>query len=265
MPFLDTIIEKRKARLEETKNLFPAIEIKERLKDLVLEEPKFLSAITAQDVETKIIAEIKRSSPSGGKILENNHDILEIAKIYKANGVVALSILTEKDFFSGDINDLKLISENLTLPTLRKDFIIDEYQIYESKLYRADAILLIVRILDDVSLKKFTELCAQLFLDIVYEIHSQEELERVLDLNPRIVGINNRDLDTLEIDFKISESLLPQIPEGIVKIVESGIRNYQDIVYFKSLGADAFLVGETILKAKDRAEKIRELMGYGQS
>ncbi|RKY35776.1 MAG: indole-3-glycerol phosphate synthase TrpC [Candidatus Omnitrophota bacterium] len=263
MPFLDKIIESKRAYLEESKKATPLTEIKKQLKNSSFKESKFLSAIQNSDTEVKIIGEIKKKSPSGGEILDRAQDILEIARVYKANGIVALSVLTEKEFFDGDVSDLKLVSENIDFPILRKDFIIEEYQIYESKLHGAHAVLLITRILDDLTLKKFAQLAAQLSLDVVFEVHGREELERVLPLNPKIIGINNRDLDTLKIDFRISEYLLPQVPEGILKIVESGIKSYQDIIYFKSLGADAFLIGEEILKAEDRAQKIRELIGYG--
>ncbi len=263
MPLLDQIIESKKNYLQKAKTILPLAEIKQRLKENPVTTSRFLNNIQNSELEVKIIGEIKRNSPSVGKILDDKENILDIARIYHANGIVALSILTENNFFNGDVTDLKMITNSIDLPVLRKDFIIEDYQVYESKLYGADAILLIVRILDDISLKRFTEIADQLYLDIIYEVHSQEELERILPLNPKIVGINNRDLDSLEIDFKVSESILPQLSEEIVKIVESGIRNYQDIVYFKSLGADAFLIGETILKSEDRADKIRELMGYG--
>lgn len=264
MLLLDQIIESKKSYLQRAKTLLPLAELKRRLKETPVNESRFLNNIQNSELEVKIIGEIKRNSPSAGKILDDKENILDIARIYRANGIVALSILTENNFFKGDVTDLKLVTNSIDLPVLRKDFIIEDYQIYESKLYGADAILLIVRILDDSSIKKFTELADQLYLDVVYEVHSQEELDRILPLNPKIVGINNRNLDSLEINFKISESILPQLSDEIVKIVESGIKDYRDIVYFKSLGADAFLIGETILKAKDRADKIRELMGYGE-
>lgn len=263
MSILTEILDKKRKRLEIQKQKLSLFDLKERLKSLEFTESTFLKSLQAVNLEIRLIGEIKRASPSHGRLLGQQSDILEIAKLYKANGVTALSILTEENYFLGSINDLETIKQRVAIPILRKDFIIEEYQIYESKYYNSDAILLIVRILDLPELKKLSDLAKELNIEVLFEIHSQEDLEKVLKLKPKMIGINNRDLDTLKLDLNVSAKLLPQVPEDIFKISESGIKNFEDIVYLKSLGADAFLVGESILKAEDKAGKIRLLLGYG--
>lgn len=261
---LNEILEAKGRTLKAKKEKLSLADLKKRLQEKEKGEATFLSNLMECSNEVRIIGEIKRASPSCGRILRGDADILEIARMYEMNGVSALSILTEENFFLGSIEDIERIKGGgINLPILRKDFILEEYEVYESKYIRADAILLIVRILDDVQMRSFYDLAKELSLDVIFEVHDEEDLERALGLGPKIIGINNRDLDSLKIDLNVSVKLLPLIPEGIFKITESGIRSYQDIVYLKSLGADAFLIGESILRSDDISKKLRELLGYG--
>ena len=264
MSVLNNILEKKRAAIIKAKECLPLAEIKKMLAASELDEGNFLKQLKEKRQDIKIIAEIKKASPSKGEILNGNTDVVEIAKLYQDNGASAISVLTEEDFFKGSIEDLKNIKKHTVLPVLRKDFIIDEYQIYESRFFKADAVLLIIKILDFGELKKLSSTAYELKMDVLFEVHDRDDLDKVLELNPEIVGVNNRNLNTLETDINTSARLLPLIPESIFKISESAIENYNDILYLKSLGADAFLVGESILTSLDLAAKIRSLLGYGQ-
>ncbi len=262
MQYLNEILEKTYLRIKVAKKNLSILEIKRRLLEVKQEESLFLENLHSQDKDIKIIAEIKKASPSKGVILKADTSILRIAQHYQSNGATAISILTEEYYFKGKIEDLKLIKDNTDVPILRKDFIVDEYQIYETKLFGGDAVLLIAKILDINELKKFKELCSELKIDILYEIHDHEDLDKILPLRPEIIGINNRDLSTFNVDIASSVKLLPEIPENSIKVCESGIKSYLDIQYLKSLGADAFLIGEAILESDDISLKMRSLLGY---
>ena len=197
-----------------------------------------------------IITEIKRKSPSAG-LIRKDFNLIDIAKNYIKAGAVCLSILTEKKYFGGDINFIKELKENTAIPILRKDFIIDEYQIYESKVFQADAILLIVSILSDDELKKFIDIAKNLNLDCIIEIHDKEEIERALKLNYPIIGINNRNLKNLNTNIKNSANLFANISKDYTVIAESGIKSHYDIKMYNELGIYNFLIGESILRSND--------------
>ncbi|MDP8216544.1 MAG: indole-3-glycerol phosphate synthase TrpC [Candidatus Kaelpia imicola] len=264
MSLLNEILLAKKEQIREAKERLPLTELREEVENKATAKSRFLKALKDDNSEIKIIAEIKKASPSAGDILSSDADILELAKLYRMNGVSCISVLSEKKFFKGSLWDLKLVKESISLPVLRKDFIIDEYQIYESKYFLADAILLIARILEPGELGRFSDLAKSLGLDILFEVYDISDLDKVMDLNPDIVGVNNRDLESLEISFASSEELIGQIPKEVFKISASGIKSHNDILYLKSLGADGFLIGESILKVDDRAKYIRELLGYGK-
>ena len=209
-----------------------------------------------------IIGEIKKASPSAGQIIEN-YDPLEIAKIYEAAGVGAISILTENKYFQGNIDHLSLLKQNTNIPILRKDFIIDEYQIYESKVYQADVILLIVAVLNDDQLKKFIEIAEDLNLDCIIETHSEEEIKRALKLKYPIIGINNRNLKNLETDINNSANLFTNISKDYTVIAESGIQSFNDIKMYNKLGIFNFLIGEAILRSNDYSSFITKLFKNG--
>ena len=172
-----------------------------------------------------------------------------------------ISGLTEDRYFRGSSDDLITARRNTSLPILRKDFIIDEYQVWESRVIRADAILLIVSVLSNAELSKFNRLAQTLNLDVIFEVHDRSELDRALSLNPRLVGVNNRNLATFETDLKTFELLAAKIPAGTITISESGVHSRDDILFLKEHGADAVLIGESIIASTDPHARIRELRG----
>jgi len=217
----------------------------------------------SQPGNLNLIAEIKKASPSKGLIRES-FDVAHLAKIYVENGAAAISVLTEDKYFLGKPRYITKVSEYFSVPVLTKDFIIDEGQIYESFICGTSAILLIVAILDDQRLKSLYDAASHLDLDCLVEVHDEKELDRALKLGAEIIGINNRDLHTFEVDLKVSEKLIPKIPKDKVIVSESGIKTHDDIKRLKDAGAHAVLIGETFLQAKDISAKIKEVMN-GQS
>ena len=219
----------------------------------------FHSAIKKPD-EISLIAEIKKASPSAG-ILKNNLDVEKMAEIYQKAGADAISVLTERKFFLGSENDLMKVKETTSLPILRKDFIIDEFQIYESKILGADCILLIVAILSKKKLKQFLQVAQNIGLQALAEVHQLKELEKALDSGAEIIGINNRNLMNFKVNLKTTEKLVRLIPKGVTKVAESGIGSYKEVKELKDLGVDAVLVGEAIIKNSNPTLKIKELLG----
>ncbi len=206
-----------------------------------------------------LIAEIKKASPSKGLIRED-FEILKIAKIYADSGADAFSILTEEKYFLGKPIYINQVSDNFSVPILTKDFIIDEGQIWETYTCGTSAILLIAAILKDTELKHLMDIARQLDLDCLVEVHDEKELARALKAGADIIGINNRNLHTFEVDLRTSEKLIPQIPKDKVIVVESGIETHQEVVRFKELGANAVLIGETFMRSPDIAKKVKEVM-----
>ena len=211
---------------------------------------------------TKIIAEVKRASPSVGIIKKVNP--AQQAKIYESAGAVAISVLTDREFFGGSLEDLRAVREAVNLPILRKDFIIDEIQILEAKAYGADTLLLIVRILDDRKLRKLIDLSLDLGMPPLVEVFSLEEAEKALEAGAEIVGINNRDLDTLKTDVNLTKELAPKIKELGARFViaESGIETREQIEELMNYGVDAFLIGTSLMKSEDPYRKLKELLGF---
>jgi indole-3-glycerol phosphate synthase len=208
--------------------------------------------------KVNIIAEIKRASPSRG-IINDNFDVGEMAKNYQDFGAAAISVLTEEDFFRGNIEDL-ITARNLTdLPVLRKDFIFDEFQIYESALIGADAILLIVAMLDDIELKTLYKLAFDLGLDVLVETHNFEELNRAIDLGANLIGVNNRNLHSFEVSLDVSRDLIKHKPENSLMICESGLSEGEELREMKDLGFDGFLIGESLMKSGDLKQTLGDL------
>ena len=207
-----------------------------------------------------IIAEIKRSSPSKGRIRED-FDHLAIASLYEENGAAAISVLTDEPFFEGKKEYLSEIRERVSLPLLRKDFIIDPYQVCETRIIGADAVLLIAAILEGAKLGYMIEMAESLGLAPLVEVHSQEELERALAAGAGIIGINNRNLTTFATDLRTTLELVSRIPEGKMAISESGIEGRGEIEELMKKGIHVFLVGETLMRAPDVGAKLRELLG----
>ena len=209
-----------------------------------------------------LIAEIKKATPEEGVIREN-FSPAEIAAIYQEAGVAAISVLTEEDYFQGSPEHLSLVRQAVALPILRKDFILEPYQVYESRVIGADAILLIADLLTKDALTELINLATTLGMVSLVEVHTEKELKKILTLKlPFAIGINNRDLHTLEVDFKTTERLFPLIPKDRIVVVESGIKSSQDVLFLKILGVNAVLVGRAFMQAEDIRRKIEELMGW---
>ena len=207
----------------------------------------------------QLIAEVKRASPSRGVLCHNFHAV-ELAKNYVHGGAAAISVLTEANHFQGSINHLAAIREVVNLPLLRKDFILDPYQVYESATYGADALLLIVAILSQQQLEELLALSHSLGLSCLVEVHNEKELERALQSEAEIIGINNRDLDTFTVDINTTRRLRPLIPDERIVVSESGIRSRSDLEKLKGWGVNAVLVGEALVTAGDIPTKMRELI-----
>ena len=206
-----------------------------------------------------LIAEIKRFSPSKGEICKK-FDLKQIAIDYMNAGASCLSILTEKNFFKGDINYLDKVKNIVDLPILRKDFILDEWQLYESYYFGADCILLILAILDDKKARKFYKIAQELGMDVIVEVHDKNELERAIKMKVNCIGINNRNLKTLKIDLNTFTKLSKEIPRGIIKLCESGLDNNKQLIDFTRKGADGFLIGESLMSSKNIKLKTEEII-----
>lgn len=210
----------------------------------------------------RVIAEVKRSSPSKGQLAQIL-DPAELAKSYEAAGASAVSVLTESRRFGGSLKDLDVVRSAVHVPVLRKDFMVDEYQFYEARAHGADIILLIVAALSKNQLHDFADLTKSLGMHALIEVHTEDELIRALEISPSIVGVNSRNLKTLEVDPQVFSSLIPQIPENIIRVAESGISSADDVGFAKKCGANAVLVGETLVKGSDVALTMRTLLAQG--
>ena len=259
--FLQNILEIKRKRVESQKLLVDPVALKEHAFFVRTNaEPHRLQKSLMTTDGFNIIAEIKRASPSHGAI-NKGIDVAGIAKCYEKGGACAISILTEEDFFQGFLDDLRTVRDSVTLPILRKDFVFDVFQIYEAAEAGADAILLIAAMLDDNLLEKLYFLADRdLGLDVLMEIHTLEELERVKQIGAKIIGVNNRDLHSFEVSLDISRELIKLAPQGgALMIAESGLKTRKDLVELGSLGFDAFLIGETLMKSEDPERMLKEL------
>ena len=245
MNILDEIVAKTKSKLEEKKQGLSLEELSSKIDFENLKETNFKKSL--QNKAEAIIAEIKKASPSAGIISDNFDPVLK-SKEYESFGASALSILTEEDYFLGNIQYLKDVKATTSLPILRKDFIVDEYQIYESKLIGADCILLIASILNDEELKNFSEIAERLKLDYIIEVHDEEELQRAQHFSNAIIGVNNRNLKTFDVDINNSVELKKIFKGENIFIAESGIKSKKDIEYLKRHNINVFLIGESLMK-----------------
>ena len=245
MSILEEIVTNTILKLVEKKLATPLAEIKSELARLNLPKGVFKANLLNKD--QAIIAEIKKASPSAG-IISEDFDPIQKAKDYEAFGAAALSILTEEDFFLGSTEYLKDVKAITSLPILRKDFMVDEYQIYEAKLMGADCILLIASILSDSQITAFVTLAEELELDYLIEVHDEAELGRVEHFQEAMIGVNNRDLKTFTVDLDNSIRLKQKFMHSNIFIAESGIKNQDDIDYLKSHHIHAFLIGESLMK-----------------
>jgi len=220
----------------------------------------FAAALRAPGIS--LIAEIKRASPSSGE-LRGDLQPADLAQTYVDNGAAACSVLTDTRFFRGQMADLESVRQAVAAPVLRKDFIIDPYQLYEARAAGADAILLIVAILDDDALCGLQALVHDLGMAALVEVHNRHELNRALTTHPRIIGVNNRNLHTFEVDLKITESLRPYVPADVILVAESGICTPDDVARLRDIGVDAMLVGTALVTAADTATAVRQLVQAG--
>lgn len=225
--------------------------------------PLSLSDSILAEPGVSLIAEVKRASPSSGPI-RPDCDPAEVARIYEANGARAVSVLTEPEFFGGDPEHLSQVRDAVSLPVLCKDFIISPAQVYQARLLGADAVLLIMRILDDAQYRMLSALARDLGMECLTEVHDETELERAIRGEARTIGINNRNLQSLEIDLDVTARLIGLIPSDRVVVAASGVNSRADMVHMQSLGVDAVLVGTSLMRAPDIAAKVRELVGAGQ-
>jgi indole-3-glycerol phosphate synthase len=254
---LDHIVAAKRQEVASLKTTTPLVHLQEVIADLP--PPRdFKKAISNSGCS--IIAEVKRSSPSKGRIREE-FDPVQIAAIYQENGARAVSVLTDEQFFEGKGAYLSGIKEAIKLPLLRKDFIIDPYQIYETRLLGGDALLLIASLLEEGQLQEYIQLAKILGLAPLVEVHTEAELAKVLAAGADIIGINNRDLKTFSADIQTTLELAPLIPGDRTTVTESGIVTRGDIERLMDAGVHCFLIGETLMRAEDIGGKLRELLG----
>lgn len=262
---LEEIAEKTRLRVAREKQATPLNIILERLEKIGKEEKKsdcpfpFEKALSAEGLS--FICEVKKASPSKGVIAED-FPYLEIAKEYESAGAAAVSVLTEPEYFLGSDLYLKEIADAVHIPVLRKDFIIDPYQIYEAKLLGAQAVLLICALLDTETLASYIKTAEELGLSSLVEIHNEEEAKQALQVGSRVMGINNRDLKTFTVDLGVTERLRKLIPKDIITVAESGIKSPDDIKFLAGVGIDAVLIGESFMRAEDKALFLHRLRRF---
>ena len=236
------------------------VRVEELLERAASHEPRgFARALRARRDVAAIIAELKKASPSKGLIREN-FDVATLARSFEAGGAAALSVLTDEPYFQGSLRNLEVASSVTNLPCLRKDFIVDEYQIIEARAYCADAILLIVAALSDDELERFTGDAHRHGLDVLCEVHSEPELERVRELGCDAYGVNNRNLETFEVSLNTSLRLAERLPADAVRVAESGIYSVENIEQLRAAGYDAFLIGESLMRQPDPGAALQALL-----
>jgi len=258
--FLGEIIKLKKKRLAIAKAKISLKDLKRKAFAVreISESNRLQTALTRND-KINIIAEIKRASPSKG-VINDKINVAELAKSYKKGGACAISVLTEEDKFRGSLEDLKTAKNAVEIPVLRKDFIFDEFQIYEAAEAGADVILLVAAMLDDEVLVKLHRLAERdLGLEVLVEIHTLEELERVKKTCAKIIGINNRDLHSFKVSLDVSRRLIKHAPEDVLMIAESGLQTREDLLELKSFGFSGFLIGETLMRSGNIEKELRQL------
>lgn len=260
MDILKKIVEQRYERLKHERSTIPLSELKKKLGDLEIKKIRdFKKGIKREGDKIKLIAEIKRASPSKG-LIRKDFDLLKIASVYEEKLVNAISVLTEEDFFQGHLSYIKIVKDITSKPVLRKDFIINEYQIYESIINGADAILLIAAILERGQAEEYFHLSKELGIDVLFEVHDEEDLEKAILINADIIGINNRNLKTLNIDLSTTLRLKKDIPKDKIVVSESGIRDRRDVITLQNAGIDAMLIGTSLMESEDIGRKIDQLL-----
>jgi len=257
--FLDDAVEAARREAADRMEVFP-VALLERIVMDTPAPPDFRTVIASRGDGVRIIAEVKRSSPSVGVIREGIN-VAETASLYDAGGASAVSVLTSGFKFNGAVGDLVEASTAVRIPVMRKDFITERYQVLESRARGAAAVLIIVAALDAKRIRALVEYAAGMGMECLVEVHSAGEVEKALDGGAEIIGINNRDLGTLEVDLGTTGKVLPYIPAGTVVVSESGVTGREQVKRLEEMGVDAVLVGEALMRAEDPEAKIRELLG----
>lgn len=259
---LDTILAATRATVAASKSLVPVAELERRAAG---HRPRGFAAALRQKAASgpAVIAEIKKASPSKG-LIRADFDPAWLARRYRAGGAAALSVLTDEPYFQGSLRNLELAADAAPLPCLRKDFMVDEYQIVEARAHRADAILLIAAALTDAEMKRFAQTARDLKLDVLVEVHTAQELDRVLDAlgedGAGAIGVNNRDLKSFDVKLETSLALVERIPPSVVRVTESGIFTAADMARLRQAGFDAFLIGESLMRQPDPGTALAELL-----
>lgn len=256
MTILDKIAARTKIRVAQGKQKIPLDQMKSQALTLPRGNFPFEAALKSSGLS--FICECKKASPSKG-LIAPDFPYLQIAKDYEAAGADAISILTEPEFFLGDDKFLQEIAAQVSIPCLRKDFVVDDYMIYQAKILGASAVLLICAILDDVQLKNFIAACDELGLSALVEAHDAKEIQRAIDSGARIIGVNNRNLKDFSVDMDNAKRLRELVPPEIIFVSESGVQSADDVRKVRELGADAVLIGEVLMRAADKKSKLDEL------
>jgi indole-3-glycerol phosphate synthase len=261
MDFLTKIIESKRTRLQAARAETSVAEMRRQAVDSRLQrKPHALLRALVDGTSVNVIAEIKRASPSRG-FINAGADPASLAHAYSRGGAIAVSVLTEEDYFHGSLEDLRAVRSAVSLPLLRKDFIFDEFQLYEAAAAGADAILLIVAALDDVALRNLRSIAEdELGMDALIEVHTSSEMERAIACGATLVGVNNRDLKTFEVSLETSARLINEVPSDIVCISESGLHAATDLYRLQAVGYKGFLIGEMLMRADDPEKALRELL-----
>lgn len=262
MNILDTILAHKRREVAEAESRLPFCELEKQLPNAPSVRP-FRTALNRADRLVAVIAEVKKASPSKGVLCEQ-FDPLHIAQTYAQHGTSAISVLTDERFFQGHLDYLRSIRKSVSVPVLRKDFLISRYQVAEAREAGADAVLLIVAALSDEQLRDLLHYAQELGMDALVEVHTESDLHRALNAGATVIGINNRDLTTFHTTLEVTERLAPQIPPGCIVVSESGIESAEDVRRVARAGVHAVLVGESLMRAKEVGQKVRELAGVEQ-
>ncbi len=254
MGILNDIIDKKKQRLAYAKRAVSLSELRSRMEDVPGPLPFDKAISRSEDGPIKVIAEIKKASPSKG-LIRTDFNPTEIARIYQEKGASAISVLTEEDFFQGSLEHIHQVKDVTTIPVLRKDFIIDDYQIYEARASQADAVLLIAGVLSKSQAEEYLHMAEETGLSVLFEVHNRKELDMALMINTPVIGINNRNLDTLEIDLNTTIELMKDISSNKIVVTESGISKREDVEFYTKTKVDALLIGTALMKEADIGRK----------
>jgi indole-3-glycerol phosphate synthase len=258
---LDEICAYKREVVEACKQAVPIARLREAAEE-ARPPADFRRALRGEGIS--LIAEVKHASPTKGVFMQE-WDPVDVAGAYEQGGASAISVLTDEKYFRGSLDDLTVVRKHVAVPCMRKEFIVDEYQIFEARAALADAILLIVRVLSDEQLKDYHQVAKSLGMSCLVETHNAEEIERAIKAGAHIIGINNRDLDTFHTDIHTTLDLKKRVPGGYVLVSESGIRTRDHVKMLEDGGVDAILVGETLVTSRDIVAKIRELLGRDES